>query len=107
MTTTQDKIAAVCDEVKALLLEKNKSYGDSAISPVRIFSKANPEEAILVRIDDKLSRIAKGSSLGEDVILDLIGYLVLLRVSRAKVAANKAIMPDCGCSWHGPCYDHM
>ena len=107
MTTTQDKIAAVCDEVKTLLLEKNKSYGDSAISPVRIFSKADPEEAILVRIDDKLSRIAKGSSLGEDVILDLIGYLVLLRVSRDKAVITKATMPDCGCSWHGPCYDHM
>ncbi len=100
MTTTQDRIVLVCDAVRDLLIQKNKSYGDSAISPLRIFSKASPEEAILVRIDDKLSRIAKGSSLGEDVILDLIGYLVLLRVSRM-VSAEK-----CGCSQEGACYAH-
>ena len=36
----------------------------------------------LVRIDDKLSRLAKGPQAGEDAVLDLIGYLVLLRVIR-------------------------
>jgi hypothetical protein len=47
---------------------------------MRIFSKSTPEEALLIRIDDKLSRIARGQDAGEDTILDLIGYLVLLRV---------------------------
>ncbi len=47
---------------------------------MRIFSKSTPEEALLIRIDDKLSRIARGQDAGEDTILDLVGYLVLLRV---------------------------
>ena len=37
-----------------------------------------------VRIDDKLSRIARGREYaGDDTELDLIGYLVLRRVARA------------------------
>lgn len=63
-----------------MLLAKNAAYGDSAANPVRIFSRANATEQLLVRIDDKLSRIARGHEvLGDDTILDLIGYLILLR----------------------------
>lgn len=89
MTNTQAKIASTCDAIKELLLEKNKKYGDSALSPTRIFSKANAVEQIYVRIDDKLSRIAKGVGLlgdDEDVIDDLIGYLVLLKIALAERA---------------------
>lgn len=81
--STAERIVAVCDEVKELLLAKNKAYGDSATSPLRIFSRANAEESLLVRIDDKLSRIARGHEYGnDDTVLDLIGYLVLLRATR-------------------------
>lgn len=83
MSDTQKKIAQVCDSIKEMLLAKNRAYGDSAINPVRVFSKASPEEQLLVRIDDKLSRLARGSAAGEDVVDDLIGYLVLLKVARA------------------------
>ena len=69
-----------CENIKQMLLQKNRAYGNSFADPVRIFSKAAPEEALLIRIDDKLSRIARGDAAGEDTILDLIGYLVLLRV---------------------------
>lgn len=79
---TQLLIAEECDGIKQLLLERNLAYGNSATDPVRIFSRAEPEEQIRVRIDDKLSRLARGSAAGEDVELDLLGYLVLLRVSR-------------------------
>ncbi len=82
MTATQKAIADECDALKEMLLAKNRAYGDSALRPVRILSKASAEEQILVRIDDKLSRIARGSAVGEDTIADLIGYLVLLRVQR-------------------------
>ncbi len=34
---TQFTIGQVCDEIKHMLIEKNKSYGDSALNPVRIF----------------------------------------------------------------------
>ena len=80
---SQMHIAAVCDEVKELLLEKNAKYGDSALNPIRILSKSPATEQILVRIDDKLNRIKQGGILGddEDVVLDLIGYFVLLKVA--------------------------
>lgn len=84
MLNTQQEIAKVCDSIKNLLLDKNRKYGDSALNPNRIFSKASPVEQIFVRIDDKLSRISKGAGLianDEDVINDLIGYLVLLKIA--------------------------
>lgn len=78
------EIAAVCDDIKELLLEKNAKYGNSALNPVRIFSGDSTIAQLLVRIDDKLSRIKRGAGLlaaDEDVINDLIGYLVLLKVA--------------------------
>ena len=84
--SVQLKISTICDEIKNLLLAKNASYGNSALDPVRIFSCASAQEQILVRIDDKLSRIERGSGLvddDEDVINDLIGYLILYKVSQS------------------------
>lgn len=73
-----------CDRIRAMLLDKNRKYGNSALSPLRVFSKASDEEQILVRIDDKLSRIRSGQADdNEDVIDDLIGYLHLLKIARA------------------------
>lgn len=84
---TQIDIATVCDEIKELLLEKNRKYGDSALNPVRIFSKADTLEQIEVRMDDKLSRIrTMDPSDTEDAFLDLIGYLVLHRVAKMQQA---------------------
>jgi hypothetical protein len=66
-----------------MLIEKNMSYGDSAITPIRLFSKANNVEQIHVRIDDKLSRISRGSAYyGDNDLDDLIGYLILLKVAK-------------------------
>jgi len=83
MTPTEFAAAvrSECDAVAAMLIEKNSAYGNAALDPVRIFSRANPNEQIRVRIDDKLSRLARGSAAGEDVIRDLLGYLILLRLS--------------------------
>ena len=80
---SQIHIAKVCDDVKELLLEKNAKYGDSALNPIRILSRSSPTEQILVRIDDKLNRIKQGNILedDEDVVTDLIGYFVLLKIA--------------------------
>ena len=75
-------IRTVCADITAMLLAKNAAYGNSALDPVRVFSKASPTEQILVRLDDKLSRLARGHAAGEDVVRDLIGYLVLLLISQ-------------------------
>lgn len=84
---TEKLIVSECQEVATLLIEKNRAYGNSAIDPVRIFSKASPREQILVRLDDKLSRLARGTEtdkIPEDIHRDIIGYLVLLKVLEAQ-----------------------
>ena len=86
MNETELKISTVCDDIKELLIHKNRKYGNSALKPNRIFSKCSATEQLLVRIDDKLNRIMKGAGLlatDEDVVNDLIGYLVLLKISMA------------------------
>jgi len=80
--TTAEKIAAKCDDIREMLLEKNQKYGDSALFPARVFSRGTQQEQLRVRIDDKLSRIQAGVIDDEDTILDLVGYLVLLLIAR-------------------------
>jgi hypothetical protein len=74
-------IVRECDALKAMLLLKNAAYGNAALDPVRVFSRADPVEQIRVRIDDKLSRLSRGREVDDDVVLDLLGYLVLLRIA--------------------------
>jgi hypothetical protein len=78
-------IWTTCHSIAQMLIEKNIAYGDSALDPVRIFSKADPAEQLRVRIDDKLSRLMKGTEyVGDNDIDDLIGYLVLLKIAKEK-----------------------
>lgn len=88
MSQTANDIERVCVDLAILLKEKNAAYGDSALSPVRVFSSADACEQLRVRIDDKLSRIQHGKAMGEDTLTDLIGYLILLKIAteRAKAA---------------------
>lgn len=80
---TQADIVATCDSIRELLLEKNRKYGDSALYPVRIFSKSDSLEQIRVRMDDKLSRLRNAQNdEDEDVIADLTGYLILYQVAK-------------------------
>lgn len=81
--TTAERIHDKCMDIRGLLLQKNLAYGDSALDPIRIFSQADASEQLRVRIDDKLSRLARGAvDEQEDTVLDLVGYLVLLLVAR-------------------------
>lgn len=77
-------IRGAADEIVNLLIEKNQAYGNSALDPVRVFSKADNIEQLNVRIDDKLSRLARGNDAGEDVVKDLLGYLLLYRVQQKR-----------------------
>jgi hypothetical protein len=80
-----NNILNTCTNIAHMLIEKNIAYGDSALDPVRIFSKADPVEQLRVRIDDKLSRLMKGTEyVGDNDIDDLIGYLVLLKIAKEK-----------------------
>ena len=71
-------------EITKMLQSKNDAYGDSALAPIRVFSKSDGQEQLKVRIDDKLNRLIQGNDSIEsdkDVILDLVGYLVLLLIA--------------------------
>lgn len=84
-TYDQAQFAARVDEVLGLyrqtLIEKNRLYGDSALSPLNVFSQAKPAEQLRIAIDHKLSRLARGIGNSEDTTLDLACYLVLLRIA--------------------------
>jgi hypothetical protein len=76
------KIWAACHEIAHLLIEKNISYGDSALSPNRIFAQSDNVEQLKVRIDDKLNRVKNNQGFaGDNDIDDLIGYLILLKIA--------------------------
>lgn len=79
---TQELISAVCESVKNVLLEKNRRYGNSALEPVKVFSKTNSEEAIKIRLDDKISRVKNSEELRKNDVFDMIGYLTLLSVQK-------------------------
>lgn len=82
---TQEAIKIVCDSIKDMLVEKNRKYGDSAISPLNIFFRGSPADALRVRMDDKISRIANQQpDEDEDPYDDLIGYLILYKVQKLK-----------------------
>ena len=82
---TEESIKRVVSKIEKMLIAKNRAYGDSALEPVRVFSKAENIEQLYVRIDDKLSRVKRGHEYpGDDTISDLIGYLVLLLVAKER-----------------------
>ena len=80
---TQRRIREIGENTIEMLIEKNQSYGDSALNPLGIFGNKDAVTSLGARIDDKLARI---STLGldlyhaEDNVKDLIGYLILLQV---------------------------
>ena len=73
-----------CMQIATMLVEKNISYGNSALNPIKIFSKINSAEQIQIRIDDKLNRIKNGQNFpGDNDLDDLIGYLILLKIAKS------------------------
>ena len=84
MKNFEEDLDSVLDNIKILLLEKNASYGNSALQPINAFSKASSAESIRIRIDDKINRMIRGNMTMEnekDTIIDLMGYLVLLSIA--------------------------
>lgn len=86
----QNEITDMCCKIAAMLIEKNRKYGNSALNPLRVFSKADVLETIKVRMDDKLCRIKnEQSDEDEDVYMDLAGYLVLYLIARKQKQARR------------------
>lgn len=83
ITETQNHIVNVCEGIKDLLLYKNKKYGDAALNPRKIFYKGNSTNSILIRLNDKITRIENNTEEIPRIndIADTIGYSILLLVS--------------------------
>lgn len=79
---TQDKIIEITEAMRDLLLYKNEKYGDSALHPKRIFHKGNAVSSILIRLDDKLSRVMENNDQLPRIndVVDIIGYCTLLLI---------------------------
>ena len=77
-----EEVHNVLQDIEDLLVAKNEKYGNSALEPLGVFSQLSAKQGLLIRIDDKLKRIKNGSldKDDEDVVNDLIGYLVLLKI---------------------------
>lgn len=92
------KVVEVLDQIEQMLIDKNQKYGNSALEPIGVFSKLSPREGLLIRIDDKLKRIKNGSLANddEDVVNDLIGYLVLLKIQSKETAVDRAMKGEEG-----------
>ena len=93
VTSTEEEfkqdVLGILEAVGNMLVEKNRKYGDSALNPARIFSHADTGEQLKVRIDDKLNRIRnQQNDEDEDVEIDLVGYLVLLRIAKKRMKAS-------------------
>jgi len=85
----QTLITEECEAVRAMLLRKHADYGSSFSAPLGVFSRCSPEEAINVRLDDKLKRLRTGRlEIAEDTEQDIVGYLILKRVLRRMAAGR-------------------
>ena len=87
---TQQKIIEMTDAMRDLLLYKNKKYGDSALNPKRIFYKGTTLSSILIRLDDKLSRVMENNDKLPRIndVADIIGYCVLLLIGMGATVAD-------------------
>lgn len=83
-TPTFKPIMRVFGGLSLFLAVKNMKYGNSALEPKRVFSRASAEEQLLVRLDDKVSRLMnrKEDELAKNDVVDLLGYLILYCVMR-------------------------
>jgi hypothetical protein len=81
-TETQAKIEKVCKALATFLVAKNKNYGNSALEPIRVFSKVEADVGMMVRMDDKLSRLRNSEKPRRNDVVDLLGYLGLYCVKQ-------------------------
>lgn len=82
----KEEITKSCDEIKELLITKNKMYGNSFFKTLNEYGNS----LICVRIEDKLNRLKQIILKGKkdertderliDTIKDLAGYAILSKI---------------------------
>ena len=79
-------IEKICDEIKSTLIAKNQNYGNSSGRTPIFAPGLTAEDALFVRLSDKVARLAElrkgepdrvGEAL-EDTVADMAGYCVLI-----------------------------
>jgi len=87
---TRSSIKSKCKQLEELLLYKNEKYGNSALEPLNIFSKAGAVAGLQMQIDHKLKRIMNAGLVDatEDTLQDLAGYLILLMIAKDNESNN-------------------
>ena len=83
MRETRDSITRVMDATKKLLLHKNEKYGDSALSPLGIFTDGDPRVNLGARMEDKLMRLKEVGMTSDsvDTLYDVQGYIALMIIA--------------------------
>lgn len=74
------EISIVCEQLRLILIEKNKRYGNSALKPINVFNKGKAKNSLYVRIDDKISRINNSEKLRKNDVCDMLGYSILIGI---------------------------
>jgi len=82
LTETQQKISDICDNLKEFLIEKNRRYGNSALEPMKIFGDFDAEDLLKIRLTDKIMRIKNSEIDRKNDYIDMLGYIILLCVSK-------------------------
>ena len=95
-TPTQQKITEITNAMRELLLYKNQKYGDSALQPKQIFYKGDAVSSILIRLDDKLSRVMENNDQLPRIndVADIIGYCTLLLIGMGATADDIQKLKD-------------
>jgi len=90
---SEPEIRRECEKLADLLCQKNRQYGDAALNPIRIFSKASAVEQLFCRIDDKITRLKNQQPDDtEDTVTDLLGYLVLLKIAQRRAVKSREVL---------------
>lgn len=82
MILRKTKYQKVFNGMRDLVLEKSKRYGDSALNPIKCFSKVSADESIRIRLDDKLKRIMNASEIRKNDALPILSDIFRSFVSR-------------------------
>ena len=77
LTTFPERLRMFLSGFSDLINAKNKAYGNSALEPISVFSKATSSDVIMQQIDHKLSRVKNSDTPSKNDVIDLMGYLTL------------------------------
>ena len=88
MSSFNQTVDDCLNEVKQRLITKHETYGNIE-DFTTVFSKSTAIDRLQISVDDKLNRIRnQQNDEDEDVEMDLIGYLVLLRIAKKRMKAS-------------------